>query len=123
MSGRNDTIEPVDADKLICCATTKRWTSCARRLDLRVSQTRRHAEATREQRCTDRRCRDTRIAEEASRIGERLDHALISSAERGHRTHCRQAELIVEHTEVTANNGLRRGHPGETNSRREVSLG
>src|SRR5688500_6299673 len=123
MSDRDHPVEPVDADELVCCSTTKGEASQPARLDRRVGLTRRDAESTREQRGADRRCCDTRIAKEASRVRERLDRTLIGAAERGHRAHGRQAKLIVKDSEVTANNRLRRGHPREADTRSKIFLG
>src|SRR5688500_6625403 len=117
MSNRDDAVEPVDADELVCCSTTERRTSQITRQDLSVSQTRRHAESPRKQRRANRGCRNTRVAEKATRIRKRLDHALVCATEGRHGAHRRQAKLIVEHPEVTANNRLRRGHPRETDTR------
>src|SRR5687768_15814544 len=49
MSRRDDAVEPVNADELVCWSTTKSRTSQTAGLNLRVSQTRRHAEPAREQ--------------------------------------------------------------------------
>src|SRR6185369_11603131 len=119
MSRSHYFVEPVYAYQ----RATKRARDVAGR-NLCVGQACRDAQTVwREERGVDQSNDQCRNAVESSRIRERLNDSSIGAAERRNISRKPQPKLVVENTEVTADDGLGVHRPGGSNARREVFLG